>query len=54
MTYTKGSYISVKQCFRIEIRNNEDFNEKYTRMKAIADYKEYQEEDGDVYMEGAK
>ena len=41
--YTKGSYISVKQCFRIEIRNNEDFNEKYEKMLAIAEEKEYQE-----------
>jgi len=42
--YTKGQYLSVRQDFRIEIRNNEDFNDKYKRMKAIADEKEYQDE----------
>jgi len=43
LTYTKGSYISVKQCFRIEIRDNKDFNEKYKKMLAIAEEKEYQD-----------
>lgn len=42
--YTKGSYWPVKQSFRIEIRNNADFEDKYKRMKAIAEEKEYQKD----------
>ena len=43
MNYTKGSYLPVKQCFRVYIRNNEDFADKYKRMKAIAEEKEFKE-----------
>ncbi len=38
--FTKGSYYSVKQCFRIEIRTNKEFNDKFKRMRAIAEEKE--------------
>lgn len=43
--YTKGQYWSVKQDFRIEIRSNEEFNDKYKRMLAIAEEKEYQDDE---------
>ena len=42
--FTKGSYWAAKDCFRICARTNEEYNEKYERMKAIAEEKEYQEE----------
>ena len=41
--YTKGQYWAAKDCFRIYARTNEEYNDKYERMKAIADEKEYKE-----------
>lgn len=43
--YTKGCYWAVKGSFRIYARTNEEYNEKYRRMKAIAEEQEYQEDE---------
>lgn len=45
--YTKGQYWAAKDCFRIYARTNEEYNDKYKRMKAIADEMEYQDEQDD-------
>ena len=43
--YTDGQYWEAKDCFRICARNNEEYNDKYERMKAIAEYKEYKKKE---------
>lgn len=39
---TKGNYWAAMDCFRIRARTNEEYNEKYKRMKKIAEEKEYE------------
>ena len=39
--HTKGNYWPAKACFYIYYRTNEEWDEKYERMKAIADEKEW-------------
>ena len=45
--FTKGSYWGAYDTFWIYSRSNEEHNDKYKRMKAIADEKEYQDDEQD-------
>ena len=42
--FTKGSFWAAKDFFRIYARTNKEYYDKYERMLAIADEKEYKEE----------
>ncbi len=44
---TKGNYWRYKQDFAIQARSTKEAHEKIERMQAIADEKEYQEDDKD-------